>query len=76
MTELINAFFEWGMLSPYAHYFVIIATVCFFLNQVIPYIPVKFTEKVPDTVMVIIHLLGLKHGKARSAITDYKGNAK
>lgn len=49
---------------------------CYFLSHVIQYLPVKFTEKVPDSVMKLINLLASKHGADKAALTDINGNRK
>lgn len=54
----------------------IAALVCYFLSHIIQYLPVSFTEKVPNSVMKLINVLASKHGADKAALTDINGNRK
>lgn len=55
---------------------VTLAALGWVLANVIQYLPVSVTEKIPDVVMVGLNLLAAKHGEDMSARTDLKGNRK
>lgn len=52
----------------------LIVLIAYVLSHVVQYLPVTWTEKVPDIVMTVINLLAAKHGAEASAQTDIKGN--
>lgn len=52
----------------------IIVGVAYVLSHVVQYLPVSWTEKIPDIVMTIVNLVAAKHGSAQAAQTDIKGN--
>ncbi len=53
----------------------IVIGVAYFLSHSVQYLPVSWTEKIPDVVMVIINALAAKHGSEEAAKTDMKGNS-
>lgn len=74
MESLISSLFEWGMSTQYAQYFTISIFVCYTLAQVVQYLPVKWSEKIPNVIMVFINIVAGKHGASKSALTDLSGN--
>lgn len=71
MQEAFN--FLWTLVSP--EIATVIALVVYvFTHHLIQYVPVKYTSKIPNWVMVILNLIGAKHGASESALTDIKGN--
>lgn len=55
-------------------YIATLTLIGFVLSQVVPFLPVTVTSKIPDIVMQIINLLAGKHNAAKVAETDIKGN--
>ncbi len=53
----------------------IVVAVAYFLSHCVQYLPVSWTEKIPDIAMVIINAIAAKHGSADAAKTDMKGNS-
>lgn len=74
MESLITALFNWGATTPYAQYFTLFIFFCYVLAQVIQYLPIAWTEKIPNPIMVFINIVAGKHGAAKSAQTDLAGN--
>ena len=74
MQEIINALFNWLLSSDYAQYASIVVFVAYTLAHIIDYLPVKFTAKIPNFVMVALNLLAAKHGTKSAAKKDIKGN--
>lgn len=70
MDELIS----YLMTTPYASYVTVVILVAYLLSHVIQYLPVTWTEKIPDIVMTFINLLAAKHGAEQAAKTDISGN--
>ena len=56
-------------------YMTIIIGICYFLSHSVQYLPVSWTEKIPDFVMTIINAVAAKHGSDKAALTDIKGNS-
>lgn len=52
----------------------IVTLVGYVLAQLIPFLPVEVSAKIPDSLMRIINLLAAKHNVERVARTDIKGN--
>ena len=52
----------------------IVLLVAYILAHVVQYLPVKWTTKIPNWVMVILNGLAAKHGSDKAAKTDIKGN--
>ena len=71
-NDIINALIAY--IPP--EYAAILFFVCYLLSHLVQYLPVSFTSKVPDLVMVIINFIGSKHGADKAAKTDMKGNPK
>ena len=74
MQELITSGFDCLSSLDYTKIANIIAGVCYILSHCVQYVPMRFTEKVPDSVMVAVNLFTAKHGAKESASTDLKGN--
>ena len=52
----------------------LITLLGYVLAQVIPFLPVSVSAKIPDQLMRVINLLAAKHNVSRVARTDIKGN--
>lgn len=74
MTELISALIDYLLtlgLEPYVMGFLSVSVL---LSHIVQYLPVSWTEKTPDWVMVLLNGLAAKHGALKSVRTDMKGN--
>lgn len=70
MLELVNVIFA----AIPMEYAVLISFACYVLTHVVNYIPISVSEKIPDTIMSVINIVGAKHGTLRAVKTDIKGN--
>ena len=71
MQEVVN--YLWLFISPEIAA-IIALCVYVFTHHIIQYIPVKYTSKIPDWVMVVLNMIGAKHGSDLAAKTDMRGN--
>ena len=55
-------------------YITLFSMLSFVLSQIVPFLPVTVTSKIPDVIMQIINLLAGKHNADKVAETDIKGN--
>lgn len=55
--------------------FAIVSTIAYIITRALPELPVTWTSKIPDTVMVVLNWLANKHKIEKAAKTDMKGNA-
>lgn len=74
MKELIDLGFEFLGASDYAQYGTILITVCYILSHIVQYLPIKYSEKIPNCVMIALNIIAAKHGAEKSAATDLAGN--
>jgi hypothetical protein len=71
MQEVIDYF--WSLISPETAS-IIALVVYIFTHHIIQYIPAKYTSRIPDFIMLVLNLIGAKHGSYLSAKTDMRGN--
>lgn len=74
MNEFTNVFNELFSLLP-DNIELYLALTAYVMTHVIKYLPVEFTTKIPNIVMVFINAIASKHGEEKSLLTDRKGNA-
>lgn len=74
MEDLINTIFNILAGTPVGQYLTVLVMVCYILSHLVQYLPVEWTTKIPNWVMVIINTIAAKHGAGKSAKTDIKGN--
>ena len=74
MTEVMNTLFTWLASSDYSQYVGVIIFISYTLSHILQYLPVKWTTKIPNWVMITLNAISAKHGANRSAITDMSGN--
>ncbi len=72
----MSEFIDYLLTTEYGPYVMIFITVCYVLSHVVQYLPVSWTEKIPNWIMVLINLAASKHGAEEAAKTDIKGNSK
>ena len=74
MEDLINAIFNVLATTTIGKYLTVVIMVCYLMSHLVQYLPVEWTTKIPNWVMVIINTIAAKHGAEKSAKTDIKGN--
>ena len=70
----MDQIFAYLLASPYGQYLLMVVFAAYVISHIIQYLPVKWTAKIPDWVMLGLNWLAAKHGTQRAAITDMKGN--
>ena len=68
--------FDFISKTEYAQWLTIASMLAFVLSHIVAWLPVQYTEKIPDIVMQIVNRLAANYRNAANEKTDVSGNSK
>lgn len=73
MNEL-NVLFDFAINTEYGQYVMLLASICYGLSHIVAQLPVSITEKIPNSVMVVVNFLSANYKHTVNKDTTPEGN--